>query len=76
MGGGEENIEQRESFNQFKHIEKEEDNKPHCCPVCSGKGLVPNGFYLAVGIDNYSTSSITPDTCRSCNGEGIVWSKN
>jgi hypothetical protein len=42
------------------------------CPVCGGNGLVPNGFYNTVtGI--MSTTSITPETCRSCNGTGIVY---
>lgn len=42
------------------------------CPVCGGNGLVPNGFYNTVtGIG--STTSITPETCRSCNGTGIVF---
>lgn len=42
------------------------------CPVCGGNGLVPNGFYNTVsGI--WSTTSITPETCRSCNGTGLVF---
>jgi hypothetical protein len=42
------------------------------CPVCGGNGLVPNGFYNTVtGI--WSTTSITPEVCRSCNGTGIVF---
>ena len=47
----------------------------HCCPVCGGNGLVPNGFYNTLsGIG--STTSTTPETCRSCNGTGVVWSIN
>ena len=46
---------------------------PHRCPVCAGTGLVPNGFYMQ-NRDYYATSSTTPETCRSCNGTGIVWS--
>ena len=45
---------------------------PHRCPVCNGKGLVPNGFYLQTS-GHSSTSSITPEPCRSCGGTGIVW---
>ena len=45
---------------------------PHRCPVCSGNGLVPNGFYMQTG-GHWSTSSTTPETCRSCGGTGIVW---
>jgi hypothetical protein len=45
---------------------------PHLCPVCKGNGLVPNGFYMQTS-GHWSTSSITPEKCRSCNGTGIVW---
>lgn len=46
------------------------------CPVCSGKGLVPNGFY-DVGLSNsinypQKTTSATPKTCRSCGGKGYI----
>lgn len=41
---------------------------PHCCPVCKGRGSVPAGFYTPWG---HSTAE---DTCRSCGGQGIVWS--
>ena len=44
----------------------------HLCPVCNGNGLVPNGFYMQTS-SHWSTSSITPETCRSCGGTGIVW---
>jgi len=41
------------------------------CPVCGGNGLVPNGFYNTVsGVG--STTSITPETCRTCNGTGFI----
>jgi predicted methyltransferase len=46
---------------------------PHKCPVCNGTGLVPNGFYLAIGANNLTTSSVEPEQCRSCKGTGIVW---
>lgn len=46
---------------------------PYRCPVCEGKGKVPNGFYTAIGVESWATSDITPDTCRSCNGTGVVW---
>ena len=45
---------------------------PHRCPVCNGNGLVPNGFYMQTS-GHWSTSSITPEMCRSCGGTGIVW---
>ena len=47
------------------HIEK--------CPVCNGKGIVPNGFYKTVRYEYTSTSTSTVlETCRSCLGTGIV----
>ena len=44
------------------------------CPVCSGKGLVPNGFYdVSSNLGNiYKTTSTTPETCRSCGGKGYI----
>lgn len=42
------------------------------CPVCGGKGLVPNGFYTAIGTPYYSTTSTSPETCRSCGGKGYI----
>lgn len=42
------------------------------CPVCYGKGIVPNGFYNSEG-EYWMTSDMTPEKCRSCNGTGIVW---
>ena len=45
---------------------------PHRCPVCNGSGLVPNGFYMQTS-SHWSTSSITPEICRSCGGTGVVW---
>ena len=45
---------------------------PHRCPVCGGNGLVPNGFYMQTG-GHWSTTSTIPETCRSCDGTGIIW---
>lgn len=45
---------------------------PHRCPVCYGKGVVPNGFYFSVS-EQYNTSDAAPQPCRSCDGGGIVW---
>lgn len=42
------------------------------CPVCGGKGLVPTGFYTAIGTPYYSTTSTSPETCRSCGGKGYI----
>lgn len=51
---------------------EESTHIPHKCPVCNGNGLVPNGFYMQTN-SGWTTSSITPETCRSCDGIGIVW---
>lgn len=42
------------------------------CPVCGGRGLVPVGFYTAVGTPYYSTTNTSPETCRSCGGKGYI----
>lgn len=41
------------------------------CPVCLGKGIVPQGFYMTPGWEGFATST-SPDPCRSCDGRGIV----
>ena len=43
--------------------------RPHLCPVCQGRGTVPTGFYSPTG----STSNVTPEQCRTCQGFGMVW---
>jgi DnaJ-class molecular chaperone len=45
---------------------------PFVCPVCGGNGLVANGFYDQIG-GAWNIVSTAPETCRSCNGTGIVW---
>lgn len=47
--------------------------RPHQCPVCFGVGNVPGGFYLRVGVTEWSSTSCAPEPCRSCGGSGIVW---
>lgn len=48
------------------------EQKPYRCPVCNGRGTVPNGFYRSTGdvIVSYTTE---PEVCRTCSGKGIVW---
>lgn len=41
------------------------------CPVCSGRGIVPNGFYSAT-TETWASTSANPETCRSCEGEGYL----
>lgn len=45
---------------------------PHKCPVCEGKGIVPNGFYLSLNTD-YMSSNAAAEQCRACTGTGIVY---
>lgn len=45
------------------------------CPVCLGRGLVVEGFYLVYEMTDYFTTTGTAtERCRSCDGKGIVWS--
>ena len=44
----------------------------YLCPVCNGKGLVPNGFYDVNIHDNYYSTNTSPETCRSCGGKGYI----
>ena len=46
--------------------------QPYVCPVCHGKGIVPNGFYNSTG-NVWVVSTTAPEKCRSCNGTGVVW---
>jgi hypothetical protein len=45
---------------------------PHRCPICSGNGLVPQGFYSQV-TGQWASSTIEFEKCQSCCGTGIVW---
>lgn len=47
------------------------DHYPYRCPVCLGKGIVDQGFYSTTGM--HWGSSSTAETCRSCQGTGVVW---
>lgn len=44
------------------------------CPVCGGKGKVPLGFYEVTytGMHTGTTGSIPGETCRTCNGGGVI----
>jgi DnaJ-class molecular chaperone len=46
--------------------------EPHRCPVCGGNGLVPNGFYDQTS-GQWPSCSTLPETCRSCNGTGVIF---
>ena len=45
---------------------------PYRCPICLGNGIVSRGFYNSTS-GQWSTTDISPEICRSCNGTGIVW---
>ena len=44
---------------------------PVRCPVCLGKGLLPQGFY-DFGPVIPGTGANAVEKCRSCGGRGIV----
>ena len=46
--------------------------KYQVCPVCEGKGIVPNSFYLYPVGQGFTSSSTTPEQCRTCMGKGII----
>ena len=46
---------------------------PFGCPVCGGRGFGVSGFYSLIG-NTWVTTSTIPETCRSCQGTGVVWS--
>lgn len=43
------------------------------CPVCGGKQVVPLGFYNFPGAVTTTASSMETQTCRTCNGTGVVF---
>lgn len=44
----------------------------YLCPVCQGKGWVPNGFYNVTYGSNYYSTNLSPEICRSCKGKGYI----
>ena len=48
---------------------------PFKCPVCGGRGLVPNGFYRQTS-GTWLTGDTAFDECRTCHGSGIVWGED
>ena len=50
--------------------------KPYRCPVCEGRGVVEEGFYNPPMSHEYRPTSTAPiaETCKSCSGQGILWS--
>lgn len=46
--------------------------KYQICPVCEGRGIVSNSFYLYPAGQEVLSSSIKPEKCRSCQGKGML----
>lgn len=44
---------------------------PHCCPVCNGRGSVPEGFYKDLKLETFQGVGI--EECKACKGIGIIW---
>lgn len=42
------------------------------CPVCMGRGLVPNSFYATTSGIGSTTQTYLPEKCRTCNGAGVI----
>ena len=41
------------------------------CPVCYGRGFVPEGFYNSTGL-TWASNGTGTETCRSCSGKGYI----
>lgn len=48
-------------------------SKPHKCPVCDGIGGVPVGYYNRHPHCDWYSTSTGLESCRTCDGFGIVW---
>lgn len=48
-------------------------NKQHAelCPVCCGKGIVPEGFYSSTRMI-WTRNGTGSELCKSCQGTGYV----
>ena len=65
-------VKMNENSVRFQYAFGRPPHSPYCCPVCGGKGVVPTGFYE--GWSGGSSSDFfMPETCRSCNGTGVIW---
>lgn len=49
--------------------------RPYQCIVCLGKGIVRKGFYEISSVPNDTADKTIPtESCRACNGTGVLWS--
>lgn len=46
------------------------------CPVCNGKGTVPEWFYDTIRYNGKQMDNKPDNTCRTCKGAGIVSEKD
>jgi hypothetical protein len=42
------------------------------CPICEGRGIVPQGFYRHPSGIPFSSSDASHEECKACNGSGIL----
>ena len=57
----------------FRSLPPAEDaEKVQRCPVCMGRGLVPNSFYATTSGIGSTTQTYLPEKCRTCNGAGVI----
>ncbi len=57
------------TFTEYK------EKVPYKCPICEGRGIVPNGFYsIPVQQGTFTSNSTSPETCKGCGGTGVIYS--
>lgn len=44
---------------------------PHRCPICDGRGVVAAAFYDVRAL-TFTTTALSSEPCRACNGTGLV----
>lgn len=44
---------------------------PYKCPICGGKGIVPQGFYF--NHEQVKQAMLTTEKCMTCEGTGVIW---
>ena len=43
------------------------------CPVCTGRGWMPAGFYTVTpGILHFASGTTAGELCQTCNGQGVI----
>ncbi len=60
----------------YDRLMEMEENKrngatPHKCPICGGRGFVPEWFYNLT--TRSSGTNASGEACRACGGRGIIW---